>query len=265
MYIVYFDETGDDGYPQYSSDLFILTSLYMHHQTWKDNYSKIKEFRRELKNKFNLPIKTEFHTKAFLTDKNPYRNLNISNDDKKYILNAFFQLTSSLSLKFINIVINKENIDPNKEYDILDKALTYNIQRIENDLGESEKFIIITDDGRVQKMTKTTRKIQRINYIPSKYNIGSYNRVIKKLIEDPLLKRSSESYFIQLVDMVSYIVFLYAKRKFSDGIWASRVLNILGYGDEIYLLNLIKNVLNLEATAKNEFGIVHYPKQKAAT
>ena len=28
MYIAYFDETGDDGFPTYSSELFVLTSIY---------------------------------------------------------------------------------------------------------------------------------------------------------------------------------------------------------------------------------------------
>ena len=49
MYLAYFDESGDDGYPKYSSELFVLTSAYLHHQKWQEIYNSIKDFRKQLK------------------------------------------------------------------------------------------------------------------------------------------------------------------------------------------------------------------------
>ncbi len=40
MFISYFDEIGDDGYPKYSSELFVLTSIYMYFLYWKSNYQE---------------------------------------------------------------------------------------------------------------------------------------------------------------------------------------------------------------------------------
>lgn len=34
-YIAYFDETGDDGVTEASSDYFVLTSLYMPAESWQ--------------------------------------------------------------------------------------------------------------------------------------------------------------------------------------------------------------------------------------
>lgn len=65
MYISYFDESGDDGYPLTSSELFVLTSVYIHEMFWKTNHEKIKSGRRELKECYGLPVKMEFHTKQF--------------------------------------------------------------------------------------------------------------------------------------------------------------------------------------------------------
>ncbi|WP_416209999.1 DUF3800 domain-containing protein [Anaerolinea sp.] len=88
------------------------------------------------------------------------------------------------------------------------------MQRIENDLQPDKnpgaKFIIITDPGRVGKMRKTSRRIQRLNFIPSKFGSESYRKEISTLIEDPLPKDSRESYFIQLVDLVSFIVYMHS-------------------------------------------------------
>ena len=37
-YLVYCDETGDDGLINRSSDDFVLTSVYMNSNSWQNNY-----------------------------------------------------------------------------------------------------------------------------------------------------------------------------------------------------------------------------------
>lgn len=186
---------------------------------------------------------------------------------RKEILGLYFKLMSILDLRIINVVIDKRNV-LKSNYNVLENALTYSIQRIENDMNRTSprtKFIIITDEGRVFKMTSVSRKIQRINYIPSKYNQSSYRKEISNLIEDPLPKSSDQSFFIQFADCLAYIVNLYALRNLAKDQteWPKRVRKVLDYGDEAKLLETIKNIINLKASAKNEFGIVYYPNHKA--
>lgn len=119
--------------------------------------------------------------------------------------------------------------------------------------------MIITDEGRVGKMRKTARKIQRINIIPSKF-VGSYRKEIKLLIEDPLPKKSQESYFIQISDFVAYMVYLYSIKKFINKDWAKRLKSFLGFSDVKKILDNLKPSLNLKASLANEYGIVCYPK-----
>jgi len=248
LYITYFDESGDDGFPNYSSELFVLTSIYMKDSEWKDNYLRIQEFRRQLKSDYNFPVNLEFHTKEFLTDKNPYRDFNWNPTDKFLILMSLFNLIKNLEIKIINVVIIKPNIQKH-DYNVLDRALTYNIQRIENDLlttDSNTKFLIITDEGRVGKMRITSRRIQRYNPIPSKINPGTfYKEQIKLLIEDPLPKDSKESYFLQISDAIAYIVYLYSLKTFINKEFANRVKRVISLNDVIDLLNTIKSRLNL--------------------
>lgn len=262
MYISYFDESGDDGYPNYSSELFVLTSIYFHNSVWQENYSNLQKLRKFLSDKYDLPTKQEFHTKEFLTDKDPYHG-KYTPKQRKEILTWYCKAIAKLDLKIISVVIDKKKIN-RPQYDVLKNALTYNVQRIENDLNEktpAEKFLIITDEGRVAKMRSTTRAIQKINYIPSKYSYDIYRKEIKNLIEDPLPKKSSESYFIQLADTCSFLISLYAKRNTCKEKvdWGKRILNVLQYGDEVELLNIIKPRLNKRANRKNPYGIVCYP------
>ena len=152
LFISYFDESGDDGFPKYSSPIFLLTSIYMPHVKWKENYNKITEGRRQLKDKYGFPVKLEFHTKYLLTNKNPYRQYGWSDQQRHDIIFDLFQIIADLDVKIINVAIIKNNIK-RVDYNVLDAALTYNVQRIENDLSRLGKpdtnFLIITDEGRM--------------------------------------------------------------------------------------------------------------------
>jgi hypothetical protein len=262
MFIAYYDESGDDGLPPYSSPLFVLSAIYLHHQNWKSTFESIREFRKKVKNDFGVPVNMEFHCKYFLLNKNPYRTISISDDDRILLIDLFCGLIGLLDIKIVNIVINKKKITK-RPYDILDRALTYSIQRIENDLNKmdpSKKFIIITDEGRVGKMRRTSRKIQKINFIPSKYDFKQYRREIKALIEDPLPKDSKESYFIQLADLVAYIVYMYSLLELGIGHLPNRMPDKVT-GEKINeWMKLMMPSLNLEASASHPYGVVCYPK-----
>ena len=53
-YLVYFDETGDDGANTLSSKQFVLTSVYLDINRWQDTFNDIRAFRKELKEKYGL-------------------------------------------------------------------------------------------------------------------------------------------------------------------------------------------------------------------
>lgn len=261
MYISYFDETGDDGYPNYSSNIFTLTAFYLHHQNWKTLYELIHGFRKQLKKDFNFPIKLEMHTKKFILNKNPYRDFSFSDADRLQIMDLFSNMIVALDGKIVNVAIVKDNIK-NTDYKVLDNALTYLVQRIENDLTGADptnRFMIISDPGRIGKMKKTTRRIQRINFIPSKMHPGSYRKEIKTLIEDPLEKDSKESYFIQIADFVSFIAYQYVTYKIGFTP-ANRLVALITENKIREWLEIMKPTLNLKASRDDEYGVVIYPR-----
>lgn len=264
MYISYFDETGDDGFPQYSSELFVLSSIYLHHQNWKEVYEAIVNFRRHLKATYNLPVNVELHTKMLLLNKELYKQYNWTEDVRLKIVKEIALFIASLDdVKSINVCIVKKKIITQKQREyyqhILDRALCFNVQRIENSIKRIDpatKFMIITDEGRVGVMQQTVRKIQRINFVPSKYGTTDYRQEIKLLIEDPLPKDSRSSFFIQIADFISYFVYLKLIGKQS---WHGR-LSWLSQTDLDVIITSLKPVFNLNASPDNEYGFVCYPK-----
>ncbi|QBG48693.1 DUF3800 domain-containing protein [Verrucomicrobia bacterium S94] len=133
MYLAYYDEAGDDGFPDYSSPLFVLSTVYTHFQNWKSNYEHVHSFRKQLHTDFAFPVKWEMHTKKFLLNKQPYRQLNLSDAERIEIMDLFYKMIAGLQADVVNVAILKPNIRSLK-YEILDRAFTYSIQRIENHL-----------------------------------------------------------------------------------------------------------------------------------
>lgn len=260
-YIAYFDETGDDGNNTISSDTFLLTSMYMPTNSWQKNYDIITDLRKKLKQKYGFHIKEEMHTKHFLCDKDPYRRYNWSKEEKQEILKEYTLAISKLDMTIINVMIDKRKIQ-RPDYKVLENALTYNIQRIENDSNGRWNYIIITDKGRISPMRKTARRIRAYNPIHSKFSTQIKNQPINNLIEDILEKDSKESYFIQICDFISYFTHLYQKCCVEKNLLPNRIANCI---DTKFIGSVLETLkasckLNLNANKTSIYGIVKYPK-----
>lgn len=257
--IVYCDETGDDGHNTSSSSAFILTSLSMTAESWQQNYDIVKTLRKELKDDYGFHTSQEMHTKQFLTDKNPYRSYHWTNEQKIDILKKYTIMISSLDISVVNVIIDKSKIK-SPDYPILETALTYNIQRIENDSAGEWNYLIITDKGRISPMRKTARAIRAYNPIASQFG-GYINKPIKYLIEDIMDKDSKESHFIQISDFISFFVHLYYKTRYQKQKLPNRVSNLIDYNFVgSVLATFDKNgILNTKAS-NLKHGLVIYPK-----
>ncbi len=258
-YIAYFDETGDDGANTASSDVFVLTSIYMNTSVWQNNFDKFKHFRKEIKNKYGLHVSEEMHTKHFVRDKGMYRTYGWTIDQRREMLTLFIKEIASLDMKVINVIIDKNKIHT-EDYQVLENALTYNIQRIENDSEGKWKFIIISDKGRIAPMRKTARKIRAFNPVQSHFG-GVSNNPIKGLVEDIMEKDSEESYFIQICDFISYFVNLYYKKVLKNEALPRRVEQVI---DTNFLKRTMAtfesgDILNKRAS-RNKYGLVIYPR-----
>ena len=260
-YLVYFDETGDDGSTTSSSDHFLLTSIYMDVEKWMENFSKLKDMRKELRERFGMHIAEEMHTKEFLTDKGPYRKYNWTIDERQEILKTYTRCVASLDISVINVIIDKTKITTDN-YPVLENALTYNIQRIENDSNGRWRYIILSDGGRIRVMIRAARKIRAFNPIPSQFSPAYTNHPIQYMVEDILEKDSKESYFIQACDFISYFAHLYFSTQSKGKELPNRVARVIdkSFVGSVFATFKAGGILNLKANAKHPYGFVVYPR-----
>ena len=127
---------------------------------------------------------------------------------------------------------------------------------------QGRNYLIITDEGRIAPMRKTARAIRAFNPIQSKYSYGFVNQPITNMIEDIMEKNSSESYFIQICDFVSFFIHLYFKLEYRHEALPKRVANVI---DDTFVKRVMATLkksgrLNLKANESNQHGLVIYPK-----
>ena len=259
-YIAYFDETGDDGITTASSDVFVLTSAYMNTDVWQNNYDNFKLFRKGLKERYGMHVAEEMHTMHFLRDKGLYRPHGWSVEQRRQILTEFAVAISRLNIKVINVVIDKNNI-VTSDYDVLKKALTYNIQRIENDSSGQWRYLVISDQGRIAPMRRTARELRAYNPVASHFG-GITNIPVRGMIEDILEKNSAESYFIQICDFISCFVNLYYKYVMKQEEIPKRIRQVADTKFVSYVLSTFQTggILNEKASSA-QYGFVIYPRK----
>lgn len=258
-YLIYFDESGDDGNNIESSKFFILTSTIISSIEWKNIYNNIIHFRKQLKDKYGLHIKEEFHAKNFFYDKDPYRKYHWDLKEKKEILIKYIDFISSLNIKINNIIIQKEKITKDN-YNVLEKALFYSIQKINKSSINNYKYLIITDGGRTPAMRKAARKICLDN--PQLKNTLYLFGSEINMIEDILEKDSKESYFIQISDMVATIVGMYFNYYITSKSLPKRLASLI---DKDFIRNSIDSfkkggILDIGNKKLDKYGFECYPK-----
>lgn len=259
MFIAYYDESGDDGYPKYASPVFVMSALYLDRTNWNKTLEALKDFRGRLDTQFGIPRTLEIHMRELLRNKHPFSNLGLALSERVQVVTDYCDLIANMDVRVINVAAVKPRIN-SASYDVLDRSLTYSVQRIYNDLPDDEHFLVVTDEGRVGMMRRTTRRIRKHNPVPSKIMPGStLSMAIRQLIEDPLPKDSRESYFIQTADVIAYVVYLYVGIRTGAAKIPNRLKGAVTKKQVKEWMDRLRPSLNTAAARGDPYGVKIHP------
>jgi len=218
MYLMYVDESGDAGIMDNSSEYFILSGLVIHELRWTQLLDDFIQFRRSVKQSTGFKLREEMHAQIMINGRLD-KNNNIQRNQRFMILrNTIDWIASQDSVGIMTVVVSKKNFTDPK--DVFEFAWRTLIQRYENTINShnfpgpqntDDRGIIIADNTNGEILRNLHRKMRRYNPVPSKYTVASRNLPIKLIIEDPVFRDSKHSYFIQIVDIISYFTAQYIK------------------------------------------------------
>lgn len=250
MYIMYVDESGDTGLGNTQTTHFVLSGIVVHESRWRDFIGALIALRKTLRSVYGLPVRGEIHSSEFINS----RPFNIEKHDRLAILrNCLDEMAKIDFISITNVVVTKAGKP--QDYDVFHSAWGTLFQRFENTLlhgnfpgkHSRDHGILLTDATAGTKLLRLVRRMAVYNYIPNdqRYGGGSRNIPIQRIIEDPHLKDSAETYPIQMCDVAAY--FLYQRYSPNAYIRKKRATR---YFDRL------TPVLNTRASRFNPLGIV---------
>lgn len=181
---MYVDESGDPGIYKSPTRYFILSSIIIDEFKWRLLLNDYLQFRKYLRVSKGLKLEEEIHASDFINSPGDLVRIkrNIRLDILKKTIDWVIKHKSDLQLITITVDKQGENID------IFEHAWKTLLVNFQNTLkSEISTGIIITDNTNGEKLKKMMRKSS-----------------LKNIIEDPILKHSYNSLFIQIVDVIAY-------------------------------------------------------------
>ena len=267
----------------YDNDKFCLTAISILHRDWKECFAAIRQHRALLKQTTGLYIRKEIHARDFVKGKGKISPQNISKHDRCKMFEGFLTLVASLP----NVRIFNVCLDTKAHADVELVAWDRLLNRIERTLLALEtrevllrqkivaeitgkipanlldeatarintykpRALIFADEGKELSITRTFRKMSVYNPVPSKmgaWGDGSKakNIPVERVIEDPIFKKSDQSYFIQLVDCVAFALL---KREVAP------TPHVKTYGLNLLFDKCLRGVCFKKASPADPLGIV---------
>lgn len=209
MYFFYIDESGDPGKTKLYSAIGIPSNI------WLSALDIMVDCRKALKQTYGISTRKELHATKLLNGRGNYSDTHkLTEDEQLSIVHyLFMQLTTIPGAKVLN------SYGPDHKAML---TLEYLINRINTLMEiEGEDAKLYFDEGNEKKITTLARKMRRYNPIPSSspYGWGKTEEFTSQsgyfyknlpavhILEDPDFRHSSDSYFIQLADLVAYSIY----------------------------------------------------------
>jgi len=254
MYLMYVDESGDSGLNNSPTRYFVLTGMVVHELRWHEMLNRLIGFRTRMREHFGMLMREEIHAGQMISRPGPLVRIR-RNDRLTIIRHMLDELSDMNFLSLINVRVDK-NGKP-ADYDPFEKAWQALIQRFENTLNHrnfpgpanaDDKGMIFCDETDEASLRRLYRKMRIYNPVPNMraiHGIGYRQLPLLRVVEDPNIRRSHHSYFIQAADVAAFAAYQwYAPSKF-----------VRKKGAKNYFTRLDK-VLCKVASPFNRFGVV---------
>lgn len=272
----YVDESFD-------ANKFCLSAIAIRHFEWRECFSRVRQHRALLKQDHGIFLRKEIHAQEFVSGRGHAADRIIGKHARTRIFEGLLRLVAQLpNVRVINICLDRKGRN-NVQLDAWDRLMN-RIERYMLSLEQRELplrrelaaqlpsempekvrhdiearinhyrpvALVFADEGRETEITKALRKMSVYNPIPSV--LGDWgdgtktkNIPVQRVIEDPVFKKSHQSYFIQLADAVAYALL---KREVEPTPHVKR------YGIDRMFDATLTGVCHREASKSDPLGIV---------
>ncbi len=222
MYFMYVDESGDPGPlvagtpPSVRPSLhYILTGVIIPAVEWRNYVAALVDIRRYVKSTYKFPIRTELKGSNLINPRGnaDYGMLGGRFQRVRLYRDVLMLCASRLTrARILNVHWNKQKpfySSTATAADCEQRAWEWLIQRFDTFLkkdGDGSLGLIFADDTNEVKVRRILRRMRVYNLVPSHYG-GTYPAPVVRIVEDPVMRNSQHSYFVQFADMVAHALY----------------------------------------------------------
>lgn len=206
MYIAYIDESGSTGKIAGGGSIsYTLGCVLVRSSQWPEVFDALIGYRRFLKTRFGLPARSEIKANHLLRNGGDFRALALSEDARYAIYRGALRLCAKLDLKAFGVVVRKDRL---RTVDAHEFAWTFLLQRLERlTTKQTDEIVIVHDEGDSARIRALARRARRAGIAGSAFGPGFLRVPFRRLIDDPVPRRSHESLFLQFADLIAYAAF----------------------------------------------------------
>jgi len=208
MLVAYVDESGNTGDVNSGGSLtYALGSVLIDADRWPGAFDEMLLFRRRLRDSFGLPMRAEVKASYLLRNGGDLRPLGLGPGARRIIYRAHMRVLTQLPARAFAIVVDKRpgHRMPSGPFDLAWEGLLQRLERTSTE--ERATFAIFHDEGEDDAIRKWVRRARRHLTAGSAYGLGSFTNPARLIVDDPVPRRSKQSYFIQMADLVAYAAF----------------------------------------------------------
>jgi hypothetical protein len=191
MHLVYVDESGDTGLTNSPTREYLLVAIMVPEDSWHNILARINRARRRMKDKLGLDFAAEIHAAEFLGGAHIYLGLEAWQRVRaiRWLLK---ELSREPKLEFLAIGRDKQSGG-----EILRPAWARLVVEAEN--RTPERIMLLTD--------VTDRKaVLKAVHLREEDDGPNAQGPSERLIEDPIHIDSRHSRFIQISDLIAYLL-----------------------------------------------------------
>jgi len=215
MHLVYIDESGSFDDPTWVSGQttwgpqgarqtshFVVACVILSTEDWPKAFDRLKGLRKDVKRNYGVPLGEPLHATEVVAGQQRWRHITRRVFDRpqrisllRYLLHEYGQWSN---IRVMAAVVDKSasrfaSINPSTARV---HAYANLLARVERAVGG--QFIIIHDGIEDLGIIRIVRTLRVYNMV------AGINKPVGNIIEDPLFKKHSHSYFLQMVDHLAF-------------------------------------------------------------
>ena len=209
MYLCYMDESGDPGVgPGSPTPTYTVACVFVHDSHWVGLFEDTLRFRRYLRVNFGLRMRQEVKANELVKGSGPWASLPYGDRVRKRVYRSYmrFQGTAG-TVKTFAVVVDKSRCATPEEVRVA--AWRHALERVERFATKNNDTVMLfPDSGNYDRFRKLSREMRRFSQVGAMVGGGTLSRPLERvLIDDPVERDSSQSYFVQLADLNAYAAY----------------------------------------------------------